>query len=192
MEPWQSSSQSSPPPNDPSPLEEREQMARAGDVRGLFELITRSPAGTFNLSSAFDQLRRALAVAGTGDPAKFADRLYEYMGCFCGYVMLRAQFHCLRTLENCDWQTRQMPSELTNHLLPQLHSIQTQLVEIQQARASTARLWQLARKSRQEKEPTSLVETPAKSNGKLAFPKGKPDSKIGKKRLPNFLDDLPN
>jgi len=52
-----------------SPHDIRERMVREGNVRGLLELIERTPKGLLDLRVLYGQVRRAIDVASRGDPA---------------------------------------------------------------------------------------------------------------------------
>jgi hypothetical protein len=172
--------------SEPSPLEKREQLARAGDVRGLFQVIAHSGPGLLDMRSAYSLLYQALDVASSRDPAGFAGDIFQQMVAFSSYVLLRVQLQCKQTLEQYDYrsggQVHQLPSDLLEYDLPQLHEIQAQVSEVLHAQASTARLWQLARKG-----PCGSQEGPVPKAGGRASGDG-----TSKHRVRDIPDDSPN
>ena len=60
-----------PGPARPTPYERREQLARDGDVTGLYQDILEADPSYTDLRSAFAQLHRAVGVACRRDPAAF-------------------------------------------------------------------------------------------------------------------------
>jgi hypothetical protein len=169
-----------------SPIEKREQLARAGDVRGLFQLIAGSGPGLLDIKSAYSLLYQALDVASSRDPADFAGEIFQQMVSFSSYVLLRVQLQCKQSLEQhdyrCGGQGQQLPTDLVETELPQLHEIQAQVSEVLHAQASTARLWQMARKG-----PPGNQQGPAPKTGERASGNG-----TCKHRVRDNMDDLSN
>jgi hypothetical protein len=126
-----------------SPLEQREQLVRAGDVRGLLEIIRQTPAELLDLRAAFDQLRRAIDVASR-DPRQFADDIFRTMASFAAFVMLRMQLLAEQSLEQTNGRGNRLGNDLVEVLLPQLQQLQSHWATLAQAQASTARTWSLA------------------------------------------------
>src|SRR5262249_44282212 len=99
MDPSQSSPNPAGEQEKVSPREARARLARAGDVCGILDLITHAQPGLEDPKSLFTQLQLALDVASTGDPAGFADLVFQKMAAFSSYVLLRLQVLCLRCLD---------------------------------------------------------------------------------------------
>src|ERR1041384_7869904 len=82
-----------PPPDNgppqPSPVQVAQQMAEAGDIQGLLDLVTNSQAQTLDLGRIFAQLALALDVASRRDPAEFSGMIFRHMATLNGWVMLR-------------------------------------------------------------------------------------------------------
>jgi len=137
-----------------SPYEARERMAREGDVSGLLDQMARTPKGLLDPRDLYEQVRRALDVSSRRDPDAFAQEVFRSMASFSAYTILRAQGACAEELAREDDRTRMhgMPLkvEVLEELLPSLHRLQTHLTTLLQNWASTARLWELARRHRTE------------------------------------------
>jgi hypothetical protein len=136
--------------NPPTPEEVREKMAQAGDVTGLFDLVTEAPPGTLDLRSVFAQIQRAIHISSQRDPPEFAESVFRRMAAFSTNVLVRLQYLSHRSLA-MDGRN-QLPEEFADGLLPKLRQIEAQLVDIFHAWASTSRMWQLARRGQKDKD----------------------------------------
>jgi hypothetical protein len=139
-------------PPEPSLFEQREEFVRQGDIAGLYERILKTPWHSTNLGEAFGQLFRAIDVAGRKDPAAFSDDLFQIMLAASSYATLRVQYLLLNRISETDRQTNgrlpEIPRDVLEEHLLHVHQMQGHLAEILQARATTARLWELARQKK--------------------------------------------
>ncbi len=139
-----------------SPYDQREKLALAGDVHGLFEQICRVPWTTLDAHTAFQQLRKAIDVASRRDPADFGDELFREMLAFSTFAMLRVQYLLVTALEQFDLSGQCRPSTIPREVLdlhPHLIALQTHVAQLAHARASVARLWGLCRRRLSNTEP---------------------------------------
>jgi hypothetical protein len=171
--------------NPPSPLDQREQLVRAGDVCGLLEIIRQTPSELLDLRVAFDQLRRAIDVASR-DPRQFADEIFRTTASFATFVMAREQLLVEQWLAHTDGRGGRA-NDLVTEILPQLQQLQTHWATLVQAWASTARMWALAGRRPQggDGEPP---------DGPSPKPQAPPDSPARKprNRLPGPSDESIN
>jgi hypothetical protein len=150
----------------PSPHEVREQLAEAGDVRGLLEHICQQPWTTLDRRDAFAQLRRAIDAASRRDPAGFCDSVFQSMLATASYAVFRVQYLVLQGCYQSDHAASARPPSPpvdAVNLQTQLVEVQRHAAEIAQAWASTSRLWALARQrelenDRAQRRPTGLRE----------------------------------
>jgi CRP-like cAMP-binding protein len=139
-------------PRKPSPLELREPLVERGDVAGLYDTILKTPWHELQRGEAFGQLLRAIHVASRQDPSGFSDELFHLMATASSYATLRVQHMLLNRISESDRQTNgrlpEIPRDVLEEYLQHVHLMQGHLAEILQARATTARLWELARQKR--------------------------------------------
>jgi hypothetical protein len=149
-------------PPGPSPFERREEFVRQGDFAGLYQAILQTPWHATNLGEAFGQLFRAIDAASRKDPVGFSDELFQAMLATSSYAMVRVQYMLLDRIGDFDRQTHgrapEIPRDVLTELLQHLHLMQGHVAEILQARATTARLWQLARQKRLENDRAEQKE----------------------------------
>src|SRR5262249_30073049 len=132
----------------PTIAEAREEMARTGDVDGLWRVLTTSVPGLFGVEETFQLLARAIQVRSRHAPAAFAAELYSRMVGFVGYLTMRTHLYAGRLVAVHDRYGRgfaELPRELTELVLPRLVQLQEHLGELLSAQAATARLWALTR-----------------------------------------------
>ena len=133
--------------------ERREELACNGDFAAIFQEILRAKWHEIDLPAAFSQLLRAIDVACRQDPAGFSDQLFGTMLNVAGYLAIRTQYALVAQIAEDDSRVRdRAPSLRIDAMLPALLQIQTHVCEIAQARASTARQWELARQRRLEND----------------------------------------
>lgn len=129
--------------------EERELMASTGDVEGIWQILVTAQPAMIDWGEVFQLLLRAVEVRSRTDPAGFAEEMFSRMFSLTSYLTLRSHHHARRLIVRHDRSRRdcgaaELPREL-ELVLPRLIELQTHLAEIAHARASVARLWELAR-----------------------------------------------
>jgi hypothetical protein len=164
----------------PTIAETREAMAQAGDVEGLWHIISETPWTLLDLEGVFRLLLRAIENATRSDPARFAGDLFTRMLSFTGYLLFRSHYYARDLISGYDKYSsgrgsRYLPPEVTETLLPRLVELQHHVGELVQMHAHTSRLWELAREKRlkndlaERRHPTgdtaSGVGEPAQTNG---------------------------
>src|SRR5262245_23929790 len=178
------------PPRPPSPREQGEALARAGDLRGLFGLILDTPACLIDLPAAFGQLRRALDVASRQEPVAFCDELFRALLSFAGYASLRLQYLCLRGPGPGE--------ERTGDPLALLLQAQGHAAQMMQAWAATKRLWDLAScggrsgSGRRPRKPRPVRPGPGPNGNNGDHPVPGQGEGYPRNRLQDLLHDPPN
>jgi hypothetical protein len=139
-------------PRKPSPLELREPLVERGDVAGLYDTIMKAPWHELQRGEAFGQLLRAIHVASRQDPSGFSDEIFHVMLAASTYSTLRVQLMLLDRTGESDRQTNgrlpEIPRDVLEEHLRHVYQMQGHVAEILQARATTARLWELARQKK--------------------------------------------
>lgn len=90
----------------PTIAETRERMAEAGDVEGLWQVLTTTSWTLLNGEETFGQLLRAIEVQSARDPAKFAEALFTRMVGFTGYLLYRSHYYISTAIANADQDHR--------------------------------------------------------------------------------------
>jgi hypothetical protein len=144
----------------PSFRETLANLAAAGDFQEIFGLIKRTPRATVDLQQAFLLLEQGLKRALQDNPVKSANALFQEMVAFNAFVMMRLQLQCgqaLDTDQNTDFRDRALQDLLEKEIFKQLGQIQSNVAELCQAWAATARAWQLATKKASVPLPTATL-----------------------------------
>lgn len=140
-----------------SPLEQREQMAAAGDVEGLWAFICRADWGLHDLPQAFKLLLKAIEVAGQKDPERFSRDIFAHMVALPAYLIFRTHYYIGTLLSQYDRVTQSngppsLSTELMEKFVPRLVELQTHVAALAESQARTARLWELTRRKRQKNQ----------------------------------------
>jgi hypothetical protein len=127
-------------------------MAAAGDVDGLWQVLTDTPWSLGDHAEIFRLLLRAIDVAVRADPARFSQGVFALMLGFGSYLMLRGQFYLgsLFGVHDPSQAARGMlplPPQVLEWL-PRLMQLQEHVAAIAESQARTARLWELAGRRR--------------------------------------------
>jgi len=159
-------------PRGTSIAEQREAMARRGDVAGLVGIWT-NPYASINFGEIANLVRRAVEQRAGSDPTRLADDLFTEMLSLAGYLLLRGTVYARRLIaqEDSNAQCRSnwhMSGDL-EALLPKLFELQKHVAELGQLRASTIRLHELGRRTKIENdriERTARLREQQKSSRK--------------------------
>ena len=131
---------------------ERQHMAQAGDVWGLWAQWTRSDDTRSNFQEIGDLLRQAIEVRVRTAPTRFRREILSEMIGFTGYLVLRAQFRARLLIEQEDEDMRRRggwdSSLRMDELMPKLLELQRHFGELAQLSARTERLTELAQQRR--------------------------------------------
>lgn len=137
-----------------SPFEQREQMAAAGDVEGLWDVIRQADWGMVDLQHCFKLLMRAIEKRSCERAHEFSEMMFPRMLSLTSFLMFRAHFIVHNQFEQYD---RAMQSQGPPAFPPKLEDIHPRLFELQrhvgellETRARTSRLWELARIKRRK------------------------------------------
>jgi len=136
--------------------DQRRLMADAGDVDGIWKLLTETRRSLLDLEATFRSLLRAIEVAANRDPASFSADVFAKMAGFTSYLLFRSHYYCSRLLASdrgplgpgAEW----FPRDVSEVVLPQLIQLQLHLGELLHLQASTTRLWELARQRQFEND----------------------------------------
>jgi hypothetical protein len=132
--------------------ETRERMAQAGDVDGLWRVVSETSWSMCDQAEIFRLLLRAIEVKAGKDPVGFSEALFARMAGLGGYLVLRSHFCLLTLLDQNDQAARSRgPLSLPDYvveMLPRLTELQQHVAAILESQARTARLWTLAGKRR--------------------------------------------
>ena len=137
------------PPPGPSKKEIWRAWSEGGDVERFLALLRSKPLGFYNVPEMLRLLMRACQVRARSDPRSFAEALFAEMAAFNGFLLLRAQLRLAGRVASCGEGSGQpgmaeLPSDLSERLLPALAEMQRGLGEVLAAQAATARMWALA------------------------------------------------
>jgi hypothetical protein len=135
-------------------------LAAEGDFQEIFRLIKRAPRATVDLQQAFFLLEQGLKRALQDNPVKSANGLFQEMLGFNGFLMMRLQLQCSQALnadQNVDFRDRVVQDLMEKEVFKQLGQIQSNVAELCQAWATTARAWQLATKKASVPLPTATL-----------------------------------
>src|SRR5262245_16626219 len=108
----------------PTIAETREEMARTGDVEGLWRVIVENNWTMVNQPECFDLLLRAVEVAARQDPTRFSRALLARMLSLTTYLVLRGHYYARTLLAQYDEAARphgplKLPRDVTD-LIPRL------------------------------------------------------------------------
>jgi len=137
------------PPPGPAKKEIWRAWSEGGDVERFLALLRSKPLGFYNVPEMLRLLMRACQVRARSDPRGFAEALFAEMAAFNGLLLLRTQLRLAGRVASCGEGSGQpgiaeLPSDLSERLLPALAEMQRGLGEILAAQAATARMWALA------------------------------------------------
>jgi len=104
--------------------------------------------GFYNVPEMLRLLMRACQVRARSDPRGFAETLFAEMAAFNGLLLLRTQLRLAGRVASCGEGSGQpgiaeLPSDVTERLLPALSELQRGLGEVLATQAATARMWAL-------------------------------------------------
>jgi hypothetical protein len=132
----------------PNPMHALQERAEAGDFATVLQFFTAARPGAFSPGALDRLLRRAIDQAGRQSPRQFADAAYLQTTTFLLYVLGRLQVCAMQGLLTSDaavqMQRGHVPEDLTAQMLPMIERLSRLVGELNQAWASTARLWSLA------------------------------------------------
>jgi hypothetical protein len=141
-------------PAQPTIRQRRELLVERGDFAAIYQQILDTPWHAAKYSDAFAQVLRAIDVASCKDPARLSGDLLRLMVNVSGYLMLRVQYTLLLKVRATDGETYSrlpdIPADVMEMILGHFASMQSNLAELCQSEATTARLWQLARQKELE------------------------------------------
>ncbi len=137
------------PPPGPSKKEIWRAWSEGGEVERFLGLLRSKPLGFYNVPEMLRLLMRACQVRARSDPRGFAEALFAEMVGFNGFLLLRTQLRLAGRVASCGEGSGQpgmaeLPSDVTERLLPALAETQRGLGEVLAAQAATARMWALA------------------------------------------------
>jgi hypothetical protein len=131
----------------------RRELAEAGEVGPLWELVTTAPWSMVNHEDVFRLLLGALEVRARRDPQGFAEECFARMVGMTSYLVYRSHYILGLKVEAHAAQARargpsDLPRDACEVLLPRILRLQSHLAELLQARASVARRHELTRSKR--------------------------------------------
>ena len=123
-------------------------MVEAGDVERLLGLLRSQPLGYYDVPHLLRLVMRACQVRARSDPRGFSEALFSEMAAFDGYLLLRTQLRLAGRVTSHGEGSGQpgiaeLPSDVTERLLPALSELQRGLGEVLATQAATARMWAL-------------------------------------------------
>jgi len=129
-----------------------EQMAKCGDLEGLFEALAMSRYSLFDVQTAFHYLFQAIRVASRRNRLAFADTIFRQMIDVSTFALCRLHLHLgeqLAERDACERPELRKPfAELFREYLQPLMALQAHLAELLQGHAHTTKSLEHAREKR--------------------------------------------
>jgi hypothetical protein len=144
----------------PDPLTTMKTLALAGDLAGLLDAFTRFPQEVAEIRKIRVLLRMAVKRASKQSPRRFTREVYREATAFLAYVQMRLHICAVVALSEADRQPQArlgaLPDELTGKVLPQIEHLMRLTMDLNQSWAQTYRLWRLARRNNNKKQPVDF------------------------------------
>jgi len=138
--------------------EQRQQLADAGDVEGIWQIISTANPIMVDWEELFQLLLRAMIIRSRTEPERFSAEMLSRMFALTSFLTLRTHHHIARLIARYDRSdcggSADLPREFDT-ILPRLIELQRHLGEIAHHQAGVCRLWELARGRRMENDRTN-------------------------------------
>jgi hypothetical protein len=136
----------------PDPMRQMQDLAEAGDFGGLIKWLVDVPPGACDLGVLDRLLRHAVEQASRRSPRRFTAEVFRQTTACVTYVNMRLQvcaMLCLAAADTEGYRRRtERPVEMLKEVLPAIERLSRLAGELCQGQASTARLWELAKRNR--------------------------------------------
>lgn len=137
-------------------VERRREMAEAGDVAGILELLGTMRADADRANDILKELGMAIGVRAGMDPEGFSRDVYARMVAMTAHLLFRSQFFVDRRIQaysRAPWGMGRpdLPSDI-EAALARLRDLQGHVGELLQGQAAVARMWELTRAKRLEND----------------------------------------
>src|SRR5262245_6328396 len=138
--------------------EQRQQLAQAGDVEGLWQMIVTANPILVDWEELFQLLLRAMIIRGRLEPERFSAEMLSRVFALTSFLTLRTHLCVARLIARYDRSDCGGAADLCREFdtsLPRLIELQRHLGEIAHHEAGVCRLWELARCKRMETDRAS-------------------------------------